>query len=121
MCRRAQAAAARPTVRGWALVEALAALALAAIAGAGLAAAAATAAAQVRLEREHAAALWLALARLESLRAGPRESGTDHVVAEGAAAARRWMHEDGRGLPDAQAVRVAWRERTLELRAEAWP
>lgn len=107
---------------GAALVETLVAAGLVALAAAAVATAGAAAALAVRLERELGAALWLSVARLESLRLGPREDGADTVIlAEGTSIARRWRVEAGRGLPDGLSVTASWRGRTIVLATEVWP
>lgn len=111
----------RGSERGTVLLEALAAGLLAAVAAAGLASAATLAGVHVRLQRERAAALALAAARLEALRAGPRDDGADTPTVGGVAFARSWTHDDGRGLPDTLGVQVGWGTRAVALATRVWP
>ena len=123
--RRVRLADAFPTPsqpRGAALVEMLAAVTLVAIAAAGLAATAAATAIHTRLERETAAALWLALGRLEAQRGQPPGSGSERtVLAEGTTIDSTWLHEDGRGLPARATIATRWRDRVLVFDTEIWP
>jgi hypothetical protein len=88
------------TSRGSTVAEAL----VARVAGSGL-----------RLARDTSAALALAEAELEALRAGPQADGADEVVADGVAFARAWSVSGGRGRPARVAVEVAWGEHRVSL------
>ena len=107
---------------GFTVVEALVGAALAGIALAGLAAVAGLATASLRLARDTGTALALATERLEALRVGPRDAGTDGCVApDGTSVHRTWSHDGGRGRPVRLSARIAWGRRTLELGTEALP
>jgi prepilin-type N-terminal cleavage/methylation domain-containing protein len=95
---------------GFSMVEVLVAVALTALAAAGLAAVAPAATTGLTAARTRAAALALATARIEALRAGPRTAGTDTVLgSDGTRFTRRWAVVPGRGRPDGLSVEVTWR------------
>ncbi len=94
---------------GFSMVEVLVAVALTALAAAGLAAVAPAATSGLTAARTRAAALALATARIEALRAGPRAPGTDSVLgADGTRFTRRWSVVRGRGRPDGLSAEVTW-------------
>ena len=103
------------TDRGSAIAEALVAAALAGIALAAVALVARLAGTGLRLARDTSTALTLVEAQLESLRAGPRDDGTDQVVADGVPFTRTWTAAGGRGLPTRVAVAVTWPDHRLAL------
>ena len=108
--------------RGSSVVEAVVAAALAGIALAGLAATAGMTVAGLRLARDGGTALALAAERLETLRAGPRASGTDAPIgADGTPFARTWSVADGRGAPSRLSAQVAWGRHVVTLATEAFP
>jgi len=107
---------------GSSLVEALVALALVSIALAGLATSAAVGRRHLSLAWDLGAAVALAGDRLEALRAGPRDTGTDRPTGNRRTAfTRTWRSTDGRGGPSTFEVEVAWGGRRLELRSGAFP
>jgi Tfp pilus assembly protein PilV len=103
--------------RGSSVVEALVALALAGIAMAGLAGAARAAVGHLRLARSRDIAVALAASRLETLRAGPLDEGSEAV----GPFVRRWSSDDGRGDASPIDVEVAWSGRTVRLASEVSP
>lgn len=106
---------------GVALVEALVALMLAAVGAATLCAAAAAAVRHVRLARERSAAVALAVDRLEALRAGAREGGSDEIDVAGTRYTRDWRSAGGRGAPAALHVEVVWAGGHVRLESGAYP
>lgn len=106
---------------GFSVIEALVGTALAGLALAGLASVAGLATRGLVLARDTTVATALAQERLESLRAGPRVTGTDVVTGVGASFARRWSGAPGRGLPAPLAVDVTWGSHQLTLATEALP
>lgn len=105
------------SARGSSVAEALVALALAGIALAALAASASSTVRSLRLARTRDAAVALAGARLEALRAGPRADGSETI----GPFVRRWWVDDGRGDAGAIDVEVSWGNRTVRLASEVWP
>jgi hypothetical protein len=101
--------------RGSAIAEALIAAALAGIALAAVALVSRLAGAGLRLARDTSTALMLAETQLETLRAGPRDDGTDEVVAEGVRFTRIWGAAGGRGLPPRMTVEVTWPDHRVAL------
>jgi hypothetical protein len=69
----------------------------------------------LQLARDTSAALALAEAQVEVLRAGGGAGGADEVVADGVRFARAWSVSGGRGRPTRLAVEVAWREHRVSL------
>ena len=113
---------ARRAVRGSAMAEALVAAALAGVALAGLVAGARLVGEGQRLARDTSVALALATERLEMLRAGPRDDGTDRPRGDdGTLFVRTWRADGGRGRPIRLDVRVAWGGHALALATEAAP
>src|SRR5262245_15007121 len=106
---------------GFAVVEALVALVLAAIAVAALTAVAGVGGHHVRLARERGIAIALASDRLDALRAGPRDSGSDAVVVAGTRYTREWSSTGGRGLPVHLEVEVTWDGGHAALASDAFP
>lgn len=108
---------------GFSLVEVLVAVGVTALAAAGLAAAAPVSTTGLTAARTRAAALALATARIEALRGGARNSGSDVIVgADGTRFTRRWNVVAGRGRPDALSVEVTWPPgRRVTLATEALP
>jgi Tfp pilus assembly protein PilV len=106
---------------GFALVEALVALLLTAIALAALSAGATAGVRFVRDARDRSAAVVLAADQLDALRAGPRDPGTDQVVAAGVSFTRVWRSEGGRGGPVHLEVEVTWERGHVALASEAFP
>ena len=106
---------------GVAVVEALVALLLTAIAVAALAASAAAGVRYVRVARERSAAVELAADRLDALRAGPRDSGTDDVVVAGTRYERTWSSSGGRGSAVRLQVEVTWAGGHVAVQSEAFP
>jgi Tfp pilus assembly protein PilV len=106
---------------GFALVESLVALLLTAIALAALSAGAAGGVRSVRDARERSAAVVLATDRLDALRAGPRDSGSDEVDVAGVSFRRAWQSDGGRGAPVHLAVEVTWAGGHVALESEAFP
>jgi len=101
--------------RGSAIAEALVAAALAGIALAAVALVSRLAGAGLRLARDTSTALTLAETQLETLRTGPRDDGTDEVVADGIRFTRTWSAAGGRGLPTRVAVEVTWPDHRVAL------
>jgi len=106
---------------GFALVEALVALLLTAIALAALSAGATAGVRFVRDARDRSAAVVLAADQLDALRAGPRDPGTDQVVAAGVTFTRVWRSEGGHGGPVHLEVEVTWERGHVALVSEAFP
>jgi hypothetical protein len=95
---------------------------LTALAAGALAAVAAHTGRALVTARHDALATTLALAGLDTLRAGPRTDGADTVIAgDGTSFARRWTVRGGRGRPDAFDVETAWPGHELALATEALP
>ena len=103
------------TDRGSAVAEALVAAALAGVALAAIALVARLAGAGLRVARDTTTALALAETQLEALRTGPRDDGTDEVVADGVRFTRTWTAIGGRGLPTRVAVEVTWPDHRVGL------
>ena len=103
------------TTRGSAVAEALVAAALAGVALGAVALVARLAGSGLRLARDTSTAVTLAEAQLEALRAGPRDDGTDQVVADGVRFTRTWSAAGGRGLPTRVAVEVTWPDHRVAL------
>ena len=106
---------------GFALVESLVALLLTAIVLAALSAGATAGVRFVRDARNRSAAVVLAADRLEALRAGPRGSGDDEVVAAGVPFSRVWRSEGDRGGLVHLEVEVNWAGGRVALESEAFP
>lgn len=106
--------------QGFGVVEALVALVIAAIAFGALAAAAQVATRALRRTAARQAAITAGLARLETLRAGPRAAGSD-LTAGPPAVALSWRHVPGRGRPDRIAVDAACDDTRLALESAVWP
>jgi Tfp pilus assembly protein PilV len=106
---------------GFALVEALVAMVLAAVAVASLTAASAAAVRHLQVVRARSIALALASDRLESLRAGPRDAGSDEIDVAGVRYVRTWSSEPGRGGPSSLRVEVGWAEGHVRLEGGALP
>jgi Tfp pilus assembly protein PilV len=111
----------RGAERGVALVEALAALGVTAIALAGLAATAASAVRHVRLSRDRGTALALAVDQIETLRAGPRDTGRDEPVVGATSFVRTWESAGGRGDVALLDVQVAWADGSVRIATGAFP
>jgi len=105
----------RRRCRGSTVAEALVAAALAGVALAAVALVARLAGSGLQLARDTNAAVTLAEAQLEVLRAGPQVDGADEVIADGVRFSRAWSVSGGRGRPARVAVEVAWREHRLSL------
>jgi Tfp pilus assembly protein PilV len=103
--------------RGSSIVEALVALALAGIAMAGLAGAATMSVHHLRLARSRDSAVALAASRLETLRAGPLDDGSEAI----GPFVRRWWADDGRGDASPVDVEVAFDDRAVLLSSEVSP
>lgn len=103
------------TTRGSSVAEALVAAALAGVALAAVALVARLANSGLRLARDTTTALTLAETQLETLRAGPRDDGTDQVVADGVRFTRTWSATGGRGLPTRVGVEVTWPDQRVAL------
>ena len=71
--------------------------------------------------RRDATGVTLGVARLETLRAGPRTSGADGAPLDGVDFVRTWTVAPGRGRPDALAVDVGWPGHAIVLGTEALP
>src|SRR5262249_32154353 len=112
---------ARPVTAGFALVESLVALLVTAIALAALSAGATAGVRFVRQARERSAAVELAAGRLDALRAGPRDAGSDEVVVAGVTYTRTWSSDGGRGAPAHLEVGVTWTNGHVALDSEAFP
>jgi len=69
--------------------------------------------------RRDATGVTLAVARLESLRAGPHASGADGAPFDGIDFVRTWTVVPGRGRPDAFTVDVGWPGHAVLLGSEA--
>jgi Tfp pilus assembly protein PilV len=106
---------------GFALVESLVALLVTAIALAALSAGAAAGVRFVREARERSTAVALAADRLDALRAGPRDSGSDEVVVAGVRFGRTWSSAGGRGAPVRLEVEVTWPAGHVGLASEVFP
>ena len=106
---------------GFALVESLVALLLTAIALAALSAGAAAGVRAVGDARERSTAVVLATDRLETLRAGPRDSGSDDVDVAAVSFHRAWQSDGGRGAPVHFTVEVTWSGGHVALESEAFP
>ena len=104
--------------RGSSVVEALAALGLAALAVAGLAGAAGVAGRNLRLARDTTTALAHGCERLETMRAGRRQDGSD---TPGTVFSRSWSQSGGRGRPARLSARVTWGAHAADLATEAMP
>jgi hypothetical protein len=91
--------------------------------GAGALAAGATAGGRALVTARHdATATALALAILDTERAGPRIGGADAVAAaDGTSFVRQWTAANGRGAPDRLAVDVTWSGHHVALATEALP
>jgi Tfp pilus assembly protein PilV len=109
------------TRSGFAVVEALVALLLAGVAIAALAAGASAGVRHVRLARERSTALALAADRLDALRAGPRDTGSDEIDVAGTRYVRRWRSDGGRGTPLRLGVEVGWADGHVTLESGAFP
>ena len=111
----------RRPARGFALVEALAALGVTAVALAGLSATAASAVRHVRLARDRGAALALATDQLDALRAGPRADGSDEPVVGATPFVRTWEVTGGRGDVALLRVQVTWVDGSVRIASGAYP
>jgi len=109
------------TSRGSSVAEALVAAALSGIALAAVALVARLAGTSLRLARDTSTALALAEARLEALRAGPRDDGTDDVTANGVTFTRAWRVTGGRGRTTRLSVDVTWRDHRVALETGGLP
>jgi Tfp pilus assembly protein PilV len=103
------------------MVDALVAMLLAGIAIAALTAVAASGVRHVRLARERSTALGLAADRLDALRAGPRDTGSDAIDVAGTRYVRRWRSDGGRGTPARLGVEVDWADGHVTLESGAYP
>jgi len=99
----------------------LVALVLVALAAGAFAAVAASSGRALLATRRDAAATTLAVAALETLRSGPRQSGADTTSRDAVAFDRHWTAVLGRGRPDALAVTVAWPGHAHALDTEVGP
>lgn len=105
---------------GFGVVEALVALALAAVAFGALAAATRTATEALRRTSARQAAVAAALGRLEALRGGPRDSGSD-LLPGSPSVARAWRHVPGRGRPDLVEAEATCDGSRVTLGEALWP
>ena len=105
----------REASRGSSIAEALVAAALAGVALAAIVLVARLAGSGLQQARDTSAALALAEAQLEMLRAAPRDDGSDEIIADGVQFSRAWSVTGGRGRAARVAVEVAWREHRVSL------
>lgn len=99
----------------------LVALVLTALAAGAFAAVAATSGGALVAARRDADATQLAVERLETLRAGLRQAGSDIVTRGAVGLARQWTVTPGRGRPDTLAVTITWPGHRLALDTVAAP
>jgi Tfp pilus assembly protein PilV len=97
----------------------LVALLLVAMTAGALAAVLATSGRALMAARRDATGVTFAVARLETLRAGPRANGADGAPLDGVDFVRTWTVAPGRGRPDALAVDVGWPGHAIVLGTEA--
>ena len=106
---------------GFAIVEALVAVLLTAIALAALTAGAGAGARPRPGSTGVRLAVALATDRLDMLRAGPRDAGTEDVAVGGTVFVRTWRAEGGRGAPVQLHVEVEWPAGHVTLESEVFP